>query len=218
MKSRRLTISSHLTMTMGLVVAGLLAACSGQQAPTQPDSESTEQQAPVLGHKGGHNPGGGGGGDGDGNVGTFVMTFSGAVSGVVGPFDWTVSGGTNQVGSTGTLTLSQELIDALDPDGFGCFAHNPFTGPIHTKEPRRDRGAANTQFFFNAIGTDGSFPQQHLLKMAGTHDGGPWPPEAGTSNTITGYRLFIDGKSNSPKCRGELSRADLFQIVVARTH
>jgi len=158
-----------------------------------------------------------------GGQGTFRMTFSGPnISGVIGPFTESISGGTTILhGNQGTtvdgtddpITFSAALISAIS-GGSACFANNPFVGPVNAVQRKKD-GLQGSQFFFTAIGTDGS-EQDYELKMRGVFDGGPWPPEVGGSNLITGHWLAMITKANKPKCKVDLEGVALYTLLVER--
>ena len=164
------------------------------------------------------------GGSGGQEVGTFRFTFSGPyISGVIGPFTNEVKAGTTMRQANAPPTMLDGTMDPIAfspafiaqfPNGSTCFAANSFLGLVDVKLRKRD-GHSGSQFFFDATGTDGS-DQQYMLGMRGDFDGGPWPPEVGGSNTVTGFLLGFGGNSSHPKCIGEVEEAGAYTVVVER--
>lgn len=164
------------------------------------------------------------GGDGASEVGTFRFTYSGPyISGVIGPFTAEVKSSTTRLQGNAPSTMVDGTMDPITfspafitkfADGVTCFADSPFLGLVDVKLRKRD-GHAGSQFFFTAIGTDGSV-QDYMLGMRGDFDGGPWPPEVGESNTVTGFLLDIGGNSSHPKCKAQIEEAGAYTVVVER--
>ena len=209
-------MSRLLRLTSLCAALAFVFGCQETSGPAGPGADP----APEFHHRPNHDPNvGGGSGDAGGTeVATFDLTFAGAVSGLVVQHTNTIKGGTRQVNynfNDNLLTFSPALISALDPTNDGCFATSTH-GSGHVSLKKKD-GSAQTQFYFAALGTDGS-EQDYLLMMGGEFDPlADWLPAVGGSNLITGNFLSTDGNASHPKCRGTLEGPAIYTILVERT-
>ena len=187
--------SIALTLT-----ALLLVGCSQQDTSLNGPEIASVSLAPggIPGKPDGGSDGGGG------EEATFVVNFSGEVSGEDHSWTEKISSGSKFIATDPHDHIELDLVFAVA----NCFDADTYIGPLMIREAKKNADhTAEVLFFFNAkgTGTDETTDIDYLLEMFGTiKDPDNWPPASGTTNTVTFDAWEMGTKSNKVKnaCTG----------------